>query len=216
MPIIKNAILLPIQRLIGIAPAPTETVVDTSSVSLTMPILPDMARRSLSSQPTGGFFIGVLENVHSAADDENSTIDPYNPGPDVFAPYPALVDPGFDVWILKVGGERIAGAGTLDVGLLSLVNLIHTLGWGRDDAQDPVPLVPNVTLARFDAIDEVVGAAIEPFITEQGETAVDVSMRIPRGSRLRFHSTAGTASATFNMWFIVGLFPGGMGQDVVA
>jgi len=215
MAIIKNAILLPIQRLIGIAPASQETVLDTSSVSLTMPILPDMARRSLSSQPTGGLFFGVLENVHSGADDEISTVDPYNPGPDVIAPYPSLVELSFDVWVLGVGGERISGAGALSIGLASIVSAVHTLGFGRDDSQAPVTRIPNLTIARFDSIDGVFGSAIEPFLTEAGDTMVQTRIRLPRGARLRFHSTSAGA-ATFSMWFLVGLFPAGMGQDVVA
>ena len=104
MSLIKNALLLPIQHLIGQAPAPTPAVVDDDSVSLVLPVVPNIARRSLASQPTGGWFTGLLENNHVSDDAIISTANVYNIGDDAVAPWPAPVPNEFDVWLLGVFG----------------------------------------------------------------------------------------------------------------
>jgi len=214
MSIIKNAILKPIQRLIGIAPASSPTVVDTGNVSLTMPILPDMARRSLASQPTGGWFQGVLENVHSAGDAEISSINPYEAAADAVAPYPIAIDDLlFDLWIVAVGGIRSSGSGGLTSGVVSITPSAHTQGWGRDDVGAPVVASPRMTIASFDAINS--DGALDFFITEQGLPFQPLNLRIPRNSLLTFHSTS-AAAAEYQAWVLLGLFPAGLGQDVTS
>lgn len=214
MAIIKNAILLPIQRLIGIAPASQETVVDTSSVSLTFPIVPDIARRSLSSQPTGGWFQGVLENVHSSADDELSSIDPYLAAADAVPPYPTAISNDFDVWILSIALRRSSGSGGLTGALISINPGPFQQCWGRDDSGAPVVATPPINLAFFDSINEDTAVSTDPGVTVAGDTIVHANMRIARGTTILFNSTS-AAAAEFQALFIIGLFPAGLGQDVV-
>jgi len=214
MAIIKNALLLPIQRLIGIAPSGSPTVLDDDSVSLTFPVIPDIARRSLSSLPTGGYFVGILENIHSGADDESSTIDPYSARADAVAPYPADINAEFDLWLLTVSGRRSSGAGGLTSGLASMTTPIHVQGWGRDDSGSSLIENPRIMWAEFDAISTLSAFSQEPMITEAGEILVKVGMRIPRGALISFHSTS-AAAAEFQMIYTLGLFPAGLGQDVI-
>jgi len=110
MGLIKNAILAPIQQLVGAPAATTPTVLDDANVSLVLGIL-EIARRALAVGATGGWFQGVLENVHSAGDSESSSIDPYNAGADAVAPYPAIIGLDLDLWILGISGRRSSGAG---------------------------------------------------------------------------------------------------------
>jgi len=214
MAIIKNAILSPLGRLIGIAPAPQTTVLDDDSVSLVLPIVPDIARRSLGGA-TGGWFQGLLENVHSGADDEVSQIDPYIPGASAVAPYPGNVNADFDVWLLGVNGRRSSGSGDLTGGVVSLNPGAHLQGWGEDDVGDPVVSAPSMRLAFFDGVEtQAAGIGSPPLKNPQGLLHINLNLRIPRGGTLSFHSTS-AAAAEFQMFFILGLFPAALGQDVV-
>lgn len=217
MAIIKNAILRPIQRLIGIAPAPQQTVLDDDSVSLTFPIVPDIARRSLSGLATGGWHIGVLENVHSAGDAESSSIEPYSAGPDAVAPYPIVIGDDFDLWLLFVHGLRSSGSGGLTGAVMGVNPPDHSQGWGRDDQGDPVLSSPAMRVAFFDDLETTVtGVSQKPMIqTKTGALRVNVGMRIPRGSNLAFH-TVSAAAAEFQAIFVMGLFPASLGQDVAS
>jgi len=212
MAIIKNAILQPLQRLIGISPGTQATVLDTASVSLTMPIVPDVARRSLASQPSGGIFQGVLENVHSGADQEVSSIEPYAAGDNAVPPYPAEISSNFDLWLIGVHGIRSSGAGALTGGLASITFPAHTQGWGQDDQGAAVISNRPVRVAEFDDI-SVLSGTPEVMITAAGLTYVRAGIRLVRGCALDFHSRSG-GIAEFQMTFLLGLFPAALGQDV--
>lgn len=217
MSIIKNAILLPIQHLIGQAPAPSPAVVDDDSVSLTLPIVPNIARRSLASQPTGGWFTGLLENNHVSDDAIISTINVYNTGDDTVPPWPAPVPAEFDIWLLGCFGIHSSGSGGLSEALMGFNPANFTQGWGRDQAGVLTVSSPRLHVARFDAIGGgATGSSDPPLITEQGATYVAVNMRIPRGTNLSFQTlSTGAAVVVFTAIFLLGLFPSAMGQDVV-
>ena len=213
MTIIKNAIVAPIQKIVGSQQAPSPTVLDDDNISLTLPIAPDIIRRSLSSQPTGGWFQGILENVHSGADDESSEISPYEAGVDAVAPYPESISAEFDLWLMSIYGSRTSGSGGLTGAVGSMLPKGHAQGWGRDDAGAPLVTTSRVPLAEFDSITTLtVGFAFMQ--TQQGLLLQPVGMRLPRGTTLRFNSTS-AAAAEFQMAFILGLFPAALGQDVV-
>jgi len=214
MTIIKNAILSPIQRLIGIAPSPSPTVIDDDAVSLTFPVVPDIARRSVLPSPNAGWFQGILENVHSGADAESSGLFPFAAGPDAVAPYPAAISEEFDLWLLKVGGIRTVGTGDLTAAYLILTPPAHSQGFGHDDAGAPVVTNLAMKIAFFSALEETGGTSLDPFITPSGDLFVDINMRLPRGCTLIFNSES-AAAAEYQMWFILGLFPAALGQDVV-
>jgi len=214
MTVIKNAILSPIQGLVGSPGVGTPTVLDDDSISMTLPILPDIARRSLAIGIGQGWFQGLLENVHGAADDEVSTIDPYNPGDDRIAPYPAVVEPGSDVWILGVSGIRSSGAGGLTGGTMGFSVPDTVQGWGRDDQGVLVAETPRFIFAQFDNISTLsAGLSQPPMQTEQGLIYQPVGVRVPRGGIISFHSTS-AAAAEFQAIFLIGLFPSALGQDV--
>jgi len=217
MSIIKNALLLPIQHLIGQAPTPTPAVLDTESVSLTMPITPEIARRSLASQPTGGWFVGILENNHVSDDAIISTVNVYRTGDDTVPPWPTPVPNEFDVWWLGVCAQHASGSGGLSEALVGFNPAAFTQGWGRDQAGAIVVNAPRMHFARFDAIaGGATGSADPPLLTEAGETYVSVNMRLPRGTNLSFQTlSTGAATVEFKAMFVMGLFPSAMGQDVV-
>ena len=221
MATLKNAILRPLQKLIGVAPATLPTVVDLENVSLTLPIIPEVVRRSSAHViEHGGLWQGVLENVHSGADNEISSLRPYEPGENfVISPFPAVITDEWDLWLSKVGGRRSSGTGALSGAAMILTSIgasPMSQAWGKDDVAAKVEGTSPMVLAQFDGISTLVDALNaneDPMITEDGKTWVDVNMRIPRGALLAFKSTA-AAAAEFQMWFILGLFPAGMGQDL--
>jgi len=221
MALIKNAVLKPLQQLLGIAPGTQPTDVDLGNVSLTLPITDSIVRRSSQLViPHGGWFQGILENVHSAADDEISAMPVYSPpAADVVAPFPSPVGPEWDVWLIGVSGRRSSGSGGLTGATASITPSSASpfqQAWGRDDSAAPVVGTARMVLAQFDAISTITAAltaADDPMITEQGLTYQPINMRLPRGCTLAFHSTS-AAAAEFQMMFILGLFSAGLGQDV--
>ncbi len=214
---IKTPILRPIQQLIG-SPGLGGVVLDDDSVTQTLPIVPDIARRGGSQGSTGGWFLGILENVHSGADGEASSIDPYNPG--AFAgggAWPAVVPPGFDVWLAGISGFRKAGTGSVVAAMgYNPANNGPAFGWGVDDSGVAVaPTTPSMQLARFDSVEAGISLLTSPpMLTEYGEYFVPVSMRLPRAGTLSFTSESSAASE-WQAVFLMGLFPAALGQDIL-
>jgi len=212
MPLLKSPLILRLQALLGGPVVGGATSVDTDNISLTMPVIPELARRSIVAGPVEGWYTSIFENVHSAADGEVSTIDPYEPGGAAVAPYPASVPRDQDVWLLKAYALRSVGTGGLTAGYLMMNPSPFQQGWGIDDQAAAVVDTPPVVLARWDVIEATVGAE-EPALTEQGECMVDIGIRIGRGATLRF-DTESAAAAEFQCVMLMGLFPSTLGQDV--
>jgi len=214
--LIKNALLLPIQHLVGQTPTPTPAVVDDDHVSLVLPVVPDIARRSLSSQPTGGWFQGLLENNHVSDDAIISDILVYSPNEDAVAPYPAQVPENFDVWFIGAAVQRASGTGGIAEAQIGINAPPHSQGFGKDQAGASVVSSPPMSLGRWDALDSgATGARDENLITEAGQTYIPINMRLPRGTRIRFETlSTGAAAVEFRAMLIIGLFPSAMGQDI--
>jgi len=215
MPIVKNPILKALQDMVGISPEPSPTVLDTDNVSLTLPIVPNIVRRSSGLGVSDGWFTAIMENVHSAADDEDSTLDPYASG-DGSVNVPSPIPPGWDVWLLGVTGQRSSGAGDLTSAVLSVNPAPHSQGYGIDDNGAVVVTSTPLHLVQFDALNTD-GAFARASMTElvSGKLWVPLNLRLTRASSLRFDSRA-AAAAEFQLLMIMGVFPASLGQDVVA
>jgi len=212
---IKNPILKALQGLIGIAPVPGPVVLDDDSISLTLPVVPHIARRSLAGIELG-WFVGLMENVHSGADSEASSIDPYEPGALLAVPpYPPSVPDDFDLWLLGISGTRSSGTGGLTGALFTLNPNDTSQGWGIDDAGVALLGTPSIRLGLFDSISELVQAfTTDPMINSLTlQTFYKLGIRVPRGAILSFETEA-AAAAEFQGQFLLGLFPAGLGQDV--
>jgi len=189
------------------------TNIDDGDVSQVVEVN-EFVRRSTVLGISCGWWQGVLENVHTAGDTENSFIDVYAPGADANAPFPGAVPEGIDIWLCGVSGARSSGAGGLTSGVASINPAASTQAWGRDDAGAPLGAIgPRMVVAVFDNI-VATSLSQDPMETQQGLTYVPVGIRLPRGSSLDFRSTA-AAAAEFQMHFLLAVHPEGMGQDVV-
>jgi len=211
--IIKRPIYSTLQRLLGFPAQTLPTAVDLEHISPTLPVVPHVVRRSAGIRT--GWYQGMLENVHSAGDAELSQINVYEPGDSAIEPYPPSVDPDlYDIWLGGVSGNRSSGTGGLTGATASLATITGHAGWGQDDAAAAAVASFGMHLAQFDAISTISGLALDPMITEDGKLFVKLGIRIPPGGTLQFHSVS-VAAAEFQLSFLIGLFPAGLGQDVV-
>jgi len=186
---------------------------DDGDVSLTLDIA-DLTRRGLAGI-RDGWYQAVLENVHSAADDESSTIVPYTPAATASAPYPTAVGLDYDVYLLRAQGLRVAGAGTLDEGWLRLLLPDESIGIGIEDDGTAITAASNYTLARFtDVVAAPGGLSNDMLVDAAGDPSIYIGTRLPRGCSLNWATTSVTASATFRCLLTLGLFPVALGQDV--
>jgi len=217
MALITGDQLKQIQKILGLPIAQVSgiTDIDMGNVSLTMGIS-DIVRRGASIGTIDGWFLGVLQNVHSGADGERSEIDPYNPGADAVAPFPAVVPEGWDIWLLGASLIQITPSGTLLTAAQILLNpQPFSQGWGRDDTGSPVAATNGLTVARFTSVvNDVTDLGAEAGITDQGLPHQPIRMRVPRGSTISFSSES-SAAATFRALLVCGLFPSALGQDGV-
>ena len=215
MAIIRTKILAPLQRLIGRSGTPKPTILDDDSVSLTMPLVPHLARRGQAFGTGEGWWVGVLRNIHTAADSEHVGINPYEPGPTAaIPPFPAVLPLDFDLWVLGIAGRRFSGVGGMTMCICSINRVPGHQAWGVDDLGAQVSDTRILTVARFDAIDTTTGLGDDPMMTEQGLVYQPVNMRIPRGAILEMDTVSGGTCHLDTNW-VLGVFPAGLGQDVV-
>jgi len=217
MTIVKNPLLGSLQALIGIAPAGVPLVLDEGNIALTLPIVPEIARRSQAIGNLTGWFFTILENVHSGADNEVNSVDPYEAGAFANPPFPGSVPIGYDLWVQGCALTESSGTPAVVGAIFSMNSQIRYQGIGRDDvgaavvANVPLPLVAwdgTFTAASYANGDPctVVGT---------GRIWSDVSVRVPRGAVLRLHTTSG-AAGEFRLVILMGIFPAGLGQDVTS
>jgi len=212
---IRTTVLRLFQPLFGGAPSGAPiTVLEDDSVTQVANIFPDVARRSLAG-PESGWFTCTMQNVHSGADDENNTINPYEVDRILIpttSSYPSPVPAEQELWIcgvtlLATGDGALAGAH------LGIDPVAQQQGWGRDDAGAFVAGVGVIPIVRWDSINSA--TIIDIGVMGDGSTHWRGAVRIPRRANLNFRSTSGAAN-TFNCVIILGLFPTGLGQDIAA
>lgn len=168
------------------------------------------ARRGRTLAAGTGVFIGQLSNVHTDAETLFTTVNPYEITVGAIPPYPSPMPRHLDVWILGASVEQQSGAGTF-AGLLQASQPFQ--GFGVNDSGVAVVRNQALTLAHWDA---VVTVGDEVGITEQGNTWVPIRMRLARSlnTEVIFRSTSSLTS-TFNCQVLFGVFPVGLGQDVL-
>jgi len=214
MGLIRTTLLRGVQALVGAAPTTGVTVLDDDSVVQTLPVVPEIARRSLSLGETG-WWIANLNNIHTAADAELSQINPYAAALDVpdGSAFPVLVPATQDLWLIGAHVVRISGAGDLNNGALIIDPVPRQQAFGRDDLGAAVVASGEIPLALWGNLNEVL--AVDMAILSEGGVWWRGPLRIPRNANILFRSDA-TATATFSLVMILGLFPESLGQDVLA
>lgn len=168
-------------------------------------------RRGGADIATGGWFYGVLQNAHGAANTQFSAVDPYSPGSLALGSWPAEVPADMDVWVGNVYciSDAVVGINaTFSMGFPSRMQ-----GLGVNQLIAPVAAADvGVPMAWWD---EIVAMSTAEFARNALtlQTCYPVNIRVPRGAGLQFTSvTAGIA--TLKCVVQLGLFPAGAGQDV--
>ena len=168
-----------------------------------------LIRRGRTQADTGGLYTGALRNIHPGAGTLTSTMDPYDAVVGAVEPYPVPVPPEFDYWIIDAGVTRVTGGGSLTASLL-LLSDSASQGWGIDDSGVAVAVNAVRPVAFWDSI--VVQTIA--FALQNGASPLQqIGVRLRRGDRLRFSSTANSLS-TYDCVITMGLFPVAMGQDI--
>jgi len=171
-------------------------------------VLP-IVRRGRTQAQTGGIYTGMLRNVHAGADSKTSVLTPFNATTTARAPYPAPMPADFDVWLLTAAVTQLSGGGTLS-GALRVNCPAGIMGLTTTGAA--VASVQNVAFWNTVVVEATT------FGTKSGTTTPlqNIGVRLPRDpvTQIVFGSTSSEA-ATFDCFITVGVFPVGLGQDVI-
>ena len=171
-----------------------------------------VVRRGLTLAGTEGIHGASITNTHAAAGNETTTIAPFNLDGLQNAPFPAEIPTFFDFWVLWACPVTLSGAGVFNGMDASILTPAANEAFGGTGS----------TAARFGLwSDEITFTGIGSFpvsATGAGDAAWTnpqrVGMRVPRGGTLRIRTRA-EGAAVYRLDLIVGLFPIGMGQDVL-
>lgn len=208
MAFVKNPVLLPLQKLIGLAPSGKPLVLDDENVSLTLPIVPDITRRSRTPAPSTGLFMCQMQNEHAAAGTLSVSMDPYvatNTG-DV---YPSPVAQDFDLWLLGANVAIVDG-NIVDLDDCSIeINAPDAArGWTITSGGGAITGALSFTqIAHWDAAQILDATRLKGIWRPLG-------LRWRRGDAVVFISDSNLAG-DFDIvaTMIWGLFPAGLGQD---
>jgi len=168
-------------------------------------------RRGRTLAHTEGIYTGVLSNVHTNAETLQTTITlSLNQPVAAIAPFPTPIPSQFDLWLIAAAIERISGTGTLTASL-RVQYPAAAQAFGIDDSGVAVVDTSNFNFGYWDSIvDQTVEVALQ-----NGETpTAKIGLRMLPGTGLRFSSTS-SATSSYNCHILIGLFPIGMGQDII-
>ena len=216
-PFIDGPALKGVGDLLGLAGSAVSDVteVDTRNLAQVLPVN-EYIRRGQTPVASTGMFRCVMENVHGAADSEASTVDPYTTE-HVFHGYPSPVPSTLDFWVLRLHVMRASGAGDLTMANLRTgpTNSNFMQGWGVDDGGAAVSSTDGFLLWAGAAFNSTGGGNI-PALAEigTGKLTGDIGHRVRRGSQLIFSSLS-DGIVTARMILLCGLFPAGLGQDIL-
>lgn len=169
-----------------------------------------MVRRGRTPAGLSGWYIGILQNVHSGAGTLSTSATPYAQTVGTRATWPNPLPAQFDAWLMGASVRRQSGSGTLTAALFLDVD-DSQVGFGVDDSGVAVTIHNSQGLVFWDSqLTENVTMGLK----EDGQPYQRIGLRLPRGATLTFTSTA-SALSTWKAQLILGLFPVGLGQDIV-
>ena len=196
-------------RALGLS-GPRAPVTEFASGQLEQTInVEPLVRRGRTQALTTGIYSAILETNHAGADTQVASVDPYNVGTGVIAPYPDPVGRGFDVWLLAAGVRQSSGSGTLS-GLLTMAYPASSQGWGVDEAGAAVVSNAEQVVAFWDGLATV---TIGFGILNQLGVQQKIGQRVPRGGSLIVWRSTSSAAAVFLCTMLIGVFPVALGQD---
>lgn len=198
-------------------------------VQVTLDPLWEIRRALALPRAGGGFFTARIENGPHAVgvDTIISTVDPYdlnNSGNTAVTytdpEYPVPVPEELDVWLIACTASVKAGAGNFSSGSLHYLIDANSMGWRTDDTS-AIATGDFLRLYANEVAGPVFTLLVGPDLTP--DFLFQRPYRLPRarvfdsstvrGLRFTTENTGGTPTYRLDMLF--GLFPAGMGQDMV-
>ena len=173
-----------------------------------------LVRRGRTQAATAGQYVGRMRNVHTDAEALATAVLPYDVVVGGNAPYPVPVSRRYDIWLLAAGTTRVSGSGTFN-GALSVTYPAVNAGFGVDDSSVAVAAAGvDVAVVTWNAL--FIEASLTSGVQAGSDTSglIAIGTRLPRGSTLLFRSTSSLTS-TYECQVILGVFPAGLGQDVL-
>ena len=205
------------------------TTLDDGNVQQVIEIS-EIARRSLTPAGTAGIYSAICKNrAEGAAGLNDNVVDPYDLA-DSFTvdqdtnAWPTPVPRGFDVWLIDASVWTETNPSRVDWMELDLtVPSNHQAFFvTRDSMGTPDQGTNDLThqgLVRWDTAlddDTVTGAAtVIRWATENGTINASINKRIRRGTTINFKSHTNAQYVDCYVGLTLGLFPEGLGQDVV-
>jgi len=212
---IDSGALTTLNRVMGIAGTTfgaAQTELDDGNLTQVIDVN-QIVRRSQAPIGSSGIFTAVIEHVHLASGALTATLQPYT-ALNVVPPFPTPIPQNLDFWIYGAALSMLSGTATfLDNAQLITTTTAGTLGLSVKNAGGPAAETDLEFIhgqwTSFDATGPNTAG-----ITAQGHTYIPVNMRLRRGSGVRLRSTVSDVTTIF-MTIYCGLFPEGLGQDVV-
>jgi len=171
-------------------------------------------RRGRADVANGGWFWGVLHNVHLGASALSSFINPYEADGFELTSYPANVDVSrFDIWIIGATLRVFSGASSITNASFFMGAPLRSLAFGKDDMAAAVTPVGGGFIMASWGNSVFADTTLTWIARREGQQFVPLNIRMPRGSNLIFDSTS-PGVTTYELAIIMGLFPIGLGQDV--
>ena len=176
-----------------------------------------LIRRGNTLAQTQGVFTGVLVNDHTGAGTLSTTADVYELGNAlVTAPYPPTIPRGLELWLIGASCQQVTGSGTFSGALYLNVDDVLEGFHINNSGTSPGTVSSPMAIAYWDAIKTVTNSF---GIQEDGKPFAPIGLRLPRtnapGTTVIWRSTA-SAVTRFECLLLMGLFPIGMGQDILA
>jgi len=202
-------------KMLGLGgPPDPETILDDGRIDQVIDLAPVIRRSLTLAGSGGGIMYAVMENVHSAADSEISTLFPYQPGAlRVLNAFTNPLPDTFDIWLIAAALQQTSGTGTVEA-LMTVELPDQTQAMGVDDGGTVVTQADmEFPLAFWDTLrteNLVFGQS------DNGEIYKKLNMRLARSqsaTSLQFYTTSSAASE-YQLLLLLGVFPVGWGQDV--
>lgn len=207
---VDSAALHAVSKSLGLStPGGQRTDFDDENLQQVLDVGP-LIRRGRALGARGGAFSAYVVNTHPAADTQTTNLDVYKLAtPTQGAGWPSPVPEGYDAWL--VGSQALQSGAIMTAAMLRIVYPSESQIYG---AAGPMNMVLRTYLTTVLA-SVTIGSVLYGRSIGDGQIGRTHAIRIPRGATVTWQSisnAAGDISAILQL----GLFPAGLGQDLIA
>lgn len=173
-----------------------------------------IVRRSRTQGITTGIYTAVMRTDHTDAETVQAQLNPYRvPAINLTPPWPSPIPSSFDLWLLSAGVRRNAGGGTVSA-TLSVDYANSSQGFGINDGGTAAQSTLPHRLAFWDAV--ITDVTVFAILAGSEQPNAQIGLRLQQGifTELVFRATS-TLTSQWDCQLLLGIFPVGLGQDVL-